>query len=127
MNLKLTPLFLISLFMQSVSYAASHHPQEFLNEISGKPDEGKSIVQHFCSNCHAVKPLIPIGAPRAGVVSDWQQRMKSGIGALLKNTSEGIGNMPPRGGCFECTDKQLILAIKAMLPKGQSIHKKNKE
>jgi len=24
--------------------------------------------------------------------------------------------MPPRGGCFECTDDQLLLAIITMLP-----------
>jgi len=36
---------------------------------------------------------------------------------LLEHTSEGFGAMPARGGCFECTDEQLELAILAMLPK----------
>lgn len=116
------------LFIQSsMLFAASHHPQAFLKDIAGKPDEGAQIVKHFCSNCHAVKPLIPLGAPRVGIEAEWKPRLKAGMAGLLKNTSEGIGNMPPRGGCFECTDKQLILAIKAMLPKEQSSNKKHRK
>ncbi|WED44529.1 c-type cytochrome [Legionella cardiaca] len=99
------------------SYAASHHPQDFLNSIKGSKNEGELIVQHFCVNCHGVKPLIPIGAPRIGQKEDWAPRMNIGITALLKHTTEGLNAMPPRGGCFECTDEQLILAIVSMLPK----------
>ena len=128
MNVKLFSTLLFSLITYSTSsLAATHHPQEFLKSISGKPDEGSLIVKHFCSNCHALKPLISLGAPRVGIEAEWKPRLKDGINGLLKNTSEGIGNMPPRGGCFECTDKQLILAIKAMLPKEQFSHKKDRK
>ncbi|MDI9819293.1 MULTISPECIES: cytochrome c5 family protein [unclassified Legionella] len=100
----------------SFSYAETHHPQEFLRSISGSEEEGQQIVQHFCANCHADKPLIPMGAPRIGHKTDWEPRIKAGIENLLKHTSEGLNAMPARGGCFECTDKQLLLAIFAMLP-----------
>ncbi len=100
----------------SFSYAASHHPQDFLRSIKGTKDEGEQIVQHFCANCHAVKPLIQIGAPRIGQREDWELRVKAGAMQLLRHTAEGINAMPPRGGCFECSDEQLILAIMAMLP-----------
>jgi cytochrome c5 len=36
--------------------------------------------------------------------------------ALFQHTDEGLNAMPSRGGCFECSDKQLMLAIRAMLP-----------
>ena len=96
--------------------AASHHPQEFLTSIQGKSDEGTQIVTHFCANCHAVKPLINLGAPRIGQKADWQIRLKQGLEKLFNHTAEGYHAMPPRGGCFECSDEQLKKAIRAMLP-----------
>lgn len=97
--------------------AESHHPQEFLKKISGSKNEGEQIYNHFCVNCHAVKPIIAIGAPRLGAEDDWKWRLKQGINVLFKHTDEGLNAMPPRGGCFECTDKQLMLAITFMLSK----------
>lgn len=96
--------------------AASHHPQEFLKSIAGADNEGEQIVQHYCANCHAVKPIIKLGAPRIGVSPDWAPRIKQGMDTLFQHTDEGFNAMPPRGGCFECTDDQLMLALKAMLP-----------
>lgn len=96
--------------------AATHRPQDFLDSIKGKKNEGELIVQHFCANCHAAKPLIVLGAPRIGQEKDWDSRINVRIKDLLQHTTEGINAMPPRGGCFECSDDQLILAILAMLP-----------
>ncbi len=98
-------------------WSASHHPQDFLQSIAGKPDEGEQIVQHYCAMCHAQKPMIEVGAPKIGQGKDWDPRIKEGIDHLFKHANEGYNAMPPRGGCFECTDKQLMLAISAMLPK----------
>jgi cytochrome c5 len=98
-------------------FAATHHPQQFLESIRGLKNEGEQIVQHFCANCHAVKPLIELGAPKINQESDWGPRIKQGLDRLLEHTSEGFGAMPARGGCFECTDEQLRLAILSMLPK----------
>lgn len=123
-KLNLTILF-FCLLVITVSHAASHHPQDFLKAIEGQDNEGEQIVHHYCANCHAVKPLISLGAPRIGNVSDWTPRMKKGEGVLFKNTDEGINAMPARGGCFECTDKQLMLAILAMLPRTINSDTKN--
>jgi cytochrome c5 len=96
--------------------ASSHHPQAFLERVTGVPDEGAQIVEHFCSTCHAPNPMIPLGAPKPGVVSDWSARLEQGLDILFKHADEGVRAMPPRGGCFECTEKQLWLAIAALLP-----------
>ena len=116
-SLVLVPIFIL---IALPSWSASHHPQDFLHKIAGKPDEGLQIVQHYCANCHATKPIIQLGAPRIGLLSDWMPRIKKGRPALFKNTDEGFNAMPARGGCFECTDKQLLLAILAMLPESVS-------
>ncbi len=109
---------LIPIFLSSATntWAASHHPQEFLKRIVGSPDEGEQIVQHYCANCHALKPIIPLGAPRIGQSLDWDPRVKRGLDSLFKHTSEGFNAMPARGGCFECSDQQLMLAVLSMLP-----------
>lgn len=103
--------------MINVVQAGSHKPEEFIKSIQGKKNEGEKIYQHFCANCHALKPLIPLGAPRIGVEVDWKNRLKKGINELLKHTDEGINAMPARGGCFECSDEQLVQAVAYMLPK----------
>lgn len=108
-------LFWVSFLPASV-WSASHYPQEFLKQIAGADNEGKQIVQHYCANCHATKPIIQVGAPRIGISGDWAPRIKQGMDILFQHTDEGLNAMPPRGGCFECSDKQLMLAITAMLP-----------
>jgi cytochrome c5 len=108
-------IFLMYFFATHV-LAAAHHPSAFLERIKSTPDEGEQIVQHFCGTCHAEKPLIPLGAPRPKVSNDWLPRLAAGREVLFQHTNEGLRAMPPRGGCFECTDDQLWLAIKALLP-----------
>jgi len=110
-------IFFILILSPIHSKAASHHPQEFLQSISGSPNEGKQIVHHYCVNCHGLNPIIKLNAPRVGVKDDWRFRLKQGFNVLFKHTDEGINAMPARGGCFECSDKQLEFAIKFMLPK----------
>ena len=102
--------------LATTSWAASHHPQDFLKSIVGSKDEGMQIVQHYCAMCHAEKSMIQLGAPRLGQGDDWVPRFKQGMDIILKHTDEGLNAMPARGGCFECTDRQLLLAVEAMLP-----------
>lgn len=108
-------LVILTLFFPPV-YADSHQPEKFLKSIAGTKNEGKQIYTHFCINCHAQKPLISLGAPRAGEEGDWKPRLQQGFDALFKHTDEGLNAMPPRGGCFECTDNQLMLSILEMVP-----------
>lgn len=111
-------MVLSGLILSSISaplFATSHHPQDFLNSIAGKKEEGRLIVAHYCATCHAENPLISIGAPRIGIKSDWSMRLKQGWEILFQHTDEGYHAMPARGGCFECTDHQLELAIMELL------------
>ncbi|WP_419418810.1 c-type cytochrome [Legionella sp. D16C41] len=109
-------IILLNFFLFKLALAATHQPEEFLAKIRGQKDEGQQIVQHFCANCHAAKPLIELGAPKINVSADWEGRLKQDFTKLFTHTAEGYGAMPARGGCFECSDEQLQLAILAMLP-----------
>jgi cytochrome c5 len=97
-------------------FAETHHPQEFLQAIKDHHDEGSKIYEHFCANCHAPEPLIQVGAPVLRKSKDWDARLQAGGATLLKHCFEGLNLMPARGGCFECSDRQLISAILYMLP-----------
>ena len=105
-------------------YSASHHPQDFLKEVSGAKHEGSLIVEHYCAMCHAEKPLVSLGAPRIGNSADWEPRLTSGLDVLFKHLDSGYNAMPARGGCFECSDKQLMMAINALLPKSKKTIKR---
>lgn len=119
-------IFLLCLFLfESVN---AHQPAGFLKSIEGSKDEGAQVVTHFCEICHGNPPEIQIGAPRMHVFSDWKTRLSQGMPILFKHVDEGLRAMPPRGGCFECSDKQLMLAINSIIGnKGQKYLKNIKK
>lgn len=117
MRILLLSTLLLSTLCQAQSAHQFHHPEAALKAIQGKPDAGAKIYQAYCANCHAEKPMIPLGAPRIGQASDWAPRLEKGMKAVFKNTTLGINNMPARGGCFECSDELLQAAVNYMLPK----------
>ena len=93
-----------------------HHPDKFIQQQKKEKNPGKKIYQAYCENCHAKEPLIQVQAPKFRHLADWQLRLKQTDKLLFKHVDEGINTMPPRGGCFECSDKALLAAIKYMLP-----------
>jgi cytochrome c5 len=103
-------------FFQNL-YAETHKPQQFLDSTRGKADEGSQIVQHYCVICHGKEPLVLLGAPTIDEDEAWQPRLKQGIDVIFEHTDNGLNAMPARGGCFECTDQQLMLAIFSLIPK----------
>lgn len=106
-------LLLVSLVVWSQNN--SHRPQEFIAGLKNDPKAGEKIYQQFCSNCHAQKPLIPVGAPMIGDEKAWTKRLSKGQKMLLENTLNGYGVMPARGGCFECSDEQIQMSINYIL------------
>jgi len=74
---------------------------------------GDEIVSSHCAVCHATGLL---EAPITGETAVWQERAdaKGGLEGLLKNSISGINAMPPKGTCSDCTDDELLAAIKSM-------------
>ena len=71
------------------------------------------LYGQVCATCHenAVK-----GAAKAGDMSSWQPRLEKGINVLYDNTINGIGEMPPRGGCGNtCTNGDLMSLVDFMV------------
>jgi cytochrome c5 len=73
--------------------------------------EHARTYQAACASCHA-RP--GIGAPLTGVDADWRARRAKGMDALLENTVNGIGGMPPLGTCGLCSVDDFRALIRSM-------------
>ena len=48
------------------------------------------------------------GAPRTGDAQVWSARIaEKGMDTLVANAINGIGSMPPKGLCNQCTDAEI--------------------
>lgn len=99
-----------------------HYPDSFAKQIKGNPQAGAIVYYSYCVNCHAKKPEILLPAPRLDQRDVWLGLKRLGNQRLLQNTLHGIGAMPARGGCFECDDESIRLAINYMLKKATGSH-----
>jgi cytochrome c5 len=75
-------------------------------------DAGQSVYNSKCIICHGSGAA---GAPKTGDSKAWQPRIEQGMDALLVSVVNGKGNMPPRGICTECSDSDLMDAIRFMI------------
>jgi len=91
--------------------------QEFHRHVAdnGGPDRsGKEVYEFRCRGCHGKNTQ---GAPMPGDRMEWQSRLaKGGMERLLEHAIQGYGElMPPRGGCRNCRDGELLAAIQYMI------------
>jgi cytochrome c5 len=84
------------------------------SEGSGS-DAGKKIYEKYCQACHTTGSG---GSPKLGDASAWAPRMKDGIDKVYKTAITGIGGMPPKGNCMNCTDEDIHKAVDYLV--GQS-------
>jgi len=107
----------ILLLIAIPALATSHNPAKLVKSLEKDPEGGKKVYQQFCQVCHAPNPQIKLGAPTFRNEKAWRVRKRKGIQGLFYVTANGLRAMPPRGGCFECSDELLKKAIRYMLPK----------
>lgn len=71
------------------------------------------IVTKHCAACH-VSGLL--GAPKVGETAEWQVRAdsKGGLDGILATAISGINAMPAKGTCSDCSDDELMGAIRSM-------------
>ncbi len=71
-----------------------------------------TVYKRVCASCHETGAA---NAPKTKNVEDWE-RFPRNLNALLALARQGKGAMMPSGGCAECSDEELLEAIKFMLP-----------
>ncbi len=76
-------------------------------------DEAARIYRESCDSCHGEGIY---GAPKPGVKADWEPRLIYGIDGLYLSAIEGIvPQMPERGMCMDCSDRELMAVVDLMV------------
>lgn len=73
---------------------------------------GKQLYDQVCMACHAAGVA---GAPKLGVLADWEPYFPEGIEGMLQVVIKGKGAMPPKGGAANASTEQLRLAVEYMV------------
>jgi len=69
------------------------------------------VYERACFLCHA---RAGSGAPLVGDAAAWAPRLSKGRDALVAQVKQGLGGMPPRGLCPDCTDADFAALIAFM-------------
>jgi len=69
-----------------------------------EPRSGEEVYNSFCFACHATGVG---GAPTLGDTAAWEPRMAKGMDALWGTMQNGLGAMPAKGTCMNCSDDEL--------------------
>jgi cytochrome c5 len=72
---------------------------------------GQEVYDAVCTSCHAAGAL---GAPKFENKGDWGPRIGQGYDTLIKHATEGIRQMPPRGGDGDLSDVEVARAVAYM-------------
>jgi cytochrome c5 len=74
---------------------------------------GQLVYQNVCSICHADGRL---GAPKLGDQLIWEELLdKRGMDGLFKTALNGYKGHPKMGACYDCSDTDVIAAVKYMV------------
>lgn len=87
-----------------------------LSNLAFAERSGDKIFNTYCITCHMSGVA---GAPIFGNNADWQPHIEKGMATLLTNVTNGINAMPPKGLCFDCSDKEIQNTIQYIIDNSQ--------
>lgn len=73
--------------------------------------KGKQVYEAVCTVCHSAGEL---GAPRLGDRMAWEPLLKQNLDVLIEHAIEGYRGHPAKGACYQCSDADIISAVKYM-------------
>ena len=82
----------------------------------GGTKSGEEVYNQFCFACHAT------GASEAPLFADaeaWAPRIVKGLDVLVASTVNGLGMMPAKGTCMNCSEEELQAAVDYILAEVQ--------
>ena len=80
------------------------------------PKEPETVYNTFCTGCHASGAG---NAPILGDVAAWSERVAKGTDALYASGINGIGIMPAKGACADCSDDDIVATVDYMIAQSQ--------
>jgi len=84
--------------------------------VAAAPRSGKEIYEAKCSLCHASGAA---GAPKYADNAAWSPRIAKGKEQLYVNAINGIGGMPAKGLCSDCSDEDIQVTVDYMVSAAQ--------
>ncbi len=80
------------------------------------PRSGEEVYNSFCFACHATGVG---GAPTLGDAAAWEPRLAKGPDALWGTMQNGLGAMPAKGTCVNCSDDELRASMNFMVDRAK--------
>ncbi len=74
--------------------------------------QGQKIYENSCQSCHDSGM---VGAPKLGDQAAWKDLITEGIDDLVQTTTNGKGNMPPKGGDQSLNEDDIRAAVTYMV------------
>lgn len=95
----------IATYIKSVVSKTPPHPK-----AHGKVDlkTGETLYNKYCVACHTTGAG---GAPKYGDKTAWKPLIDAGKNSLYKNAIAGIGGMPAKGNCIDCSNQEIHAAV----------------
>lgn len=86
----------------------------YITSLHAYLDEGKKVYQQSCAGCHETGTA---NAPLRSDTKHWQKRMQEAHNqsVLANSVIQGMGAMPPKGGCANCTEDEIRTSVAYML------------
>lgn len=109
--------YLVYRALDESAWRELENPPRAPRHVSTSLAVGERVYRRSCSACHDGGRL---GAPIVGDEARWAPLLARDFDVLLERAIHGINNMPPRGGCSECTKAEVIAAVKYMANESQS-------
>ena len=72
------------------------------------------LAEKYERSCMVCHNRIAANAPLTGYASAWDARLKQGMETLVRHAEQGLGSMPPRGQCADCTPDELRALVSFM-------------
>ncbi len=76
------------------------------------PRTGEDVYNTYCTACHGAGIA---GAPKLGDAAAWSERMSAGINEVYAKAINGVGAMPARGTCSDCSDDEIKKTVDYIL------------
>lgn len=67
--------------------------------------------QMSCFACHGTGAA---GAPKLDDKAAWEEKMAKGMDAVMVNVMNGVGAMPAKGLCMDCSESDLMALVEYM-------------
>lgn len=76
------------------------------------PRTAQDVYNTYCTACHGTGVA---GAPKLGDAVAWSERLAKGVDQVYAAAINGVGAMPARGTCSDCSDDEMKAVVDYIL------------